>query len=98
MGLDEHLIVYFTLNYKSRPEIEKRLIEFLASLKYFMDYWPRAKTYAQLAGFYHSEKSYHAANVRKSGASAKSKSTGEVSRTLAPMRVNDGRMEELELR
>lgn len=55
MGLDEHLILYFTLLYKVRPLVEKRLIEFLASLKYFSETFQRAKQYAQLAGFWHNE-------------------------------------------
>ena len=46
MGMDEQLIVFFTQEYKERKVIEKRIIEFLASLKYFMDHWQRAKQYA----------------------------------------------------
>ncbi len=43
MGLDEHLIIFFNLLYKERPIAERRLLEFLASLKYFVDHWPRAR-------------------------------------------------------
>ena len=53
MGLDEHLICFFVQRYRTRDKIEKRIIEFLASLKYYMDYWLRAKQYATLAGFLH---------------------------------------------
>lgn len=89
MGMDEHLIVFFTLRYKVRPVIEKRIIEFLASLKYFMDSWHRAKQYAQLAGFLQTDEAY--GSVRKSGASS------EVNRVGIPMKLNEGRLDELEL-
>ena len=51
MGLDEHLIIFYALLYKERPVIERHLIEFLATLKYFVDHWQRAKHYALLSGF-----------------------------------------------
>ena len=43
MGMNEHLIIFFMWKYKMRPQVEKRIIEFLASLKYFVDHWLRAK-------------------------------------------------------
>ena len=43
MGMEEHLICYFSQKYRIRSQIEKRIIQFLASLKYFADHWPRAK-------------------------------------------------------
>lgn len=43
LGMNEHLILFFTNKYKIRPQVEKRIIEFLASLKYFVDHWLRAK-------------------------------------------------------
>ena len=46
MGMNEHLILFFMWKYKMRPQVEKRIIEFLASLKYFVDHWLRAKQYA----------------------------------------------------
>ena len=46
MGMNEHLIIFFMWKYKMRPQVEKRIIEFLASLKYFVDHWLRAKQYA----------------------------------------------------
>ena len=51
MGMDEHLVCFFVQKYRLRDKIERRIIEFLASLKYYMDYWLRAKQYATLAGF-----------------------------------------------
>lgn len=51
MGLDEHLICFFLNKYQTRQIVEKKIIEFLASLKYFVDHWGRAKQYANLAGF-----------------------------------------------
>lgn len=48
-----------SLQYKgTRQEIEKLLMEFLFSLKYYSTRWRRAHTYAQLVGFLHSDKSY----------------------------------------
>lgn len=81
--MNEHLILFFTNKYKVRPQVEKRIIEFLASLKYFVDHWQRAKQYASLTGFLQADESY----IRKSGTSD----------TRPPMRLNDGRMDELEI-
>lgn len=50
MSMEEHLIVFFTMRYRQRQQVERRIIEFLASLKYFVDYWQRAKQYALLVG------------------------------------------------
>ena len=63
--MEEHLILFFTQKYKIRPQIERRIIEFLASLKYFVDHWQRAKTYATLVGFLQADESF----MRKSGTS-----------------------------
>ena len=43
LGMDEHLICFFVQKYGVRSQIEKRIVEFLASLKYFTDHWLRAK-------------------------------------------------------
>ena len=51
LGLDEHLLCYFMMTYGERRLVEKQLIEFLASLKYYADHFPRAKLYAVLGGF-----------------------------------------------
>ena len=58
-------------------------MEFLASLKYFVDHWQRAKTYATLVGFLQADETY----MRKSGASDQ----------RPPQRMNDGKLDELEL-
>ena len=63
--------------------MERRIIEFLASLKYFVDYWQRAKQYALLVGLIQTDESY----VRKSGQSD----------SRPPKRINDGKLDELEL-
>jgi hypothetical protein len=39
MGLDEHLVIFFLSKYRTRQVAEQRLIEFLASLKYYADVW-----------------------------------------------------------
>ena len=83
LGMNEHLILFFTHKYKVRPQVEKRVIEFLASLKYFVDHWQRAKQYATLTGFLKADESY----IRKSGTSD----------TRPPMRLNDGKIDELEI-
>ena len=83
VGMNEHLILFFTNKYKVRSQVEKRIIEFLASLKYFIDHWQRAKQYAQLVGFLQADESF----MRKSGTSD----------TRPPGRINDGRMDELEI-
>ena len=83
LSLDEHLIVFFVQKYRTRPQIERRIIEFLASLKYFVDYWQRAKQYATLCGFLQADESY----IRKSGTSD----------TRPPQRLNDGKFDEVEI-
>lgn len=77
MSMEEHLIIFFTQKYRTRHQIERRIIEFLASLKYFVDFWQRAKQYATLVGFLQADESF----VRKSG----------TSETRPPMRLNDGK-------
>ena len=56
--MDEHLICFFAQRYKLRPQIERQIIEFLASLKYFVDHWQRAKQYAELAGFLQADEAF----------------------------------------
>ena len=85
MGLDEHLIIFYTLLYKERPVIERQLIEFLATLKYFLDHWQRARQYALLAGF-----------LQKS--MDRSSASGTSARVSRVNRFNDGRIDELEIR
>jgi len=46
MSLDEHLIIFMLEKNKSRVQTERELIDFLSSLKYYSDSWPRAKLYA----------------------------------------------------
>lgn len=83
MNMDEHLICFFLEKYLSRPVVEKKIIEFLATLKYFVDHFGRAKQYAVLCGFLQADESY----MRKSGTSD----------TRPPVRLNDGKLDELEI-
>lgn len=48
----EHLLLFMVETTKSRPEAELKLLEYLASLKYYADKWPRAKFYAQMCGLF----------------------------------------------
>ena len=51
LGLDEHLLCFFMMKCGERRLVERQLIEFLASLKYYADHFQRAKLYAVLGGF-----------------------------------------------
>ena len=85
MGLDEHLIIFYAMLYKDRPVIERHLIDFIATLKYFSDHWERARKYALLAGFL----------VRPFDTSVVSIAQAKVNRVN---RFNDNRFDELEIR
>jgi len=65
MTLDEHLIVYFVHRFDSnnvskqikgqtgtKDQIQTKLLEFIFNLKYYCTRWLRAKTYAEMLGFY----------------------------------------------
>ncbi len=49
--LEEYVLLYFLNKCKLRRLAEIKVIELLTSLKYYLAIWPRAKTFAQLAGF-----------------------------------------------
>lgn len=51
MNLDEYVMIYFLDKYKFRSLAELKLLEMLASLKYYWEMWPRAKTFALLTNF-----------------------------------------------
>ena len=65
MSLDEHLILFFVNDVYNVPksgvphmegtraEIERYLMQFLYSLKYYSTRWRRARLYAEMAGFLH---------------------------------------------
>lgn len=58
MGLDEHLMI-FMCKYgenSTRAEIERNLLSFVYSLRYYCQRWPRAKMFAQMLGFLREEK------------------------------------------
>ena len=84
MGMEEHMICFFIDKYKKRKEIECQIIEFMASLKYYAEIWPRAKLYAQIVGFYQVDDSYF--NKRHSG----------TTENRFPPRLNEGRIDETE--
>ena len=46
LSLDEHLLVFMMEKHQNRSDTERALVEFLASLKYYIDNWQRAKVYA----------------------------------------------------
>ena len=46
MSFDEHLLIYLFDKHRARNKVEKELLDFLASLKYYGDSWLRAKFYA----------------------------------------------------
>lgn len=85
LSLDEHLVVFMLHRHGSRAEAERALVAFLAALKYYMEMWPRAKTYAQMVGFLQMDDSYNPA--RRSLASD----------ARFPARLNDGAIEETEI-
>jgi hypothetical protein len=58
MPFDEHLCCFMLEKYKTRRLTEQKLVDFLSSLKYYKDAWPRAKMYSQLLGFLHTDESY----------------------------------------
>ena len=51
MNLDEYILLFFIDQYKVRRQAEYKLIEMLASLKYYWDLWPRARTFGLLTSF-----------------------------------------------
>ena len=83
LGMEEHLICYFAEKHIGRAAIERKIVEFLSALKYYADYWVRAKQYAQLVGFMQTEETFQ----RRSGASD----------TRPPQRLNDGKLDEVEI-
>jgi hypothetical protein len=60
LTLDEHLLLYQCdqggEKHSGREDNENRLMDFLYSLKYYCQRWPRAKMYARMLGFLHDEK------------------------------------------
>ena len=87
MSLDEHLIVFFVDKYKSDPRsvIEIHILEFLANVKYYSDYWKRARYFALMYGLLKADDSFM--SVRRSG----------TSETRFPQKLNDGKMNELDI-
>lgn len=87
LALEEHLIMFFMEKYRDqkRSRVEEHLLEFLATLKYYSDYWKRAKSFAVMYGFLKSEDSF---------LSGRRSCTSDARH---PQRLNDGRPGELEV-
>ena len=51
VNIEEYIMLYYLDKYKLRNKAEFKLIEMLASLKYYWDLWPRARTFALLTSF-----------------------------------------------
>ena len=85
VALEEHLILFFLEKHRDKPraQIEMQIVEFLATLKYYSDYWKRARTFAVLYGFMKGDDAFLV--TRRSGASD----------TRFPPKLNDGTVSEL---
>jgi hypothetical protein len=85
MTLEEHLLVFMLDKHKNRVATERAMVEFLASLKYYVDSWQRAKVYAQLLGIITNNETF--LDPRRNVTSEKK----------LPMRLNNGLQDETEL-
>lgn len=56
---EEYVLIFFLDKYKLRRLAEVKLIEMLTSLKYYVDIWPRAKSFAQLLNIVKPSKTKH---------------------------------------
>lgn len=85
VALEEHLILFFLEKHRDKPraQIEMQIVEFLATLKYYSDYWKRARSFAVLYGFMKGDDAFLV--TRRSGGSD----------TRFPPRLNDGTVSEL---
>jgi hypothetical protein len=52
---------------KSREEIGMKTIEFLLNLKYYAMKWDRAKTFAQVLGFFQEERNNYFTDMKNTG-------------------------------
>ena len=84
LSLDEHLLIFFVEKYKTenRSSIEMHILEFLANLKYYSDFWKRARTFSLIYGLLKADDSFLA--VRRSG----------TSENRFPQKLNDGKSNE----
>lgn len=87
LALEEHLICFFLDRHKdkSRDFIELSIIEFVAALKYYSEFWKRARIFAMMYGFLKVDDMY--LGGRRSGTSD----------TRFPRKLNDGRVGELDV-
>ena len=84
LTLDEHLLIFFVDKYKmeSRSSVEMHILEFLANLKYYSDFWKRARTFSLIYGFLKADDFF--LGVRRSG----------TSENRFPQKLNDGKYNE----
>ncbi|CDW81151.1 UNKNOWN [Stylonychia lemnae] len=62
---EEYVLIYFLDRFKLRRLAELKIIETLTSLKYYVDIWPRAKSFAQLMNIVKPSKSQNQSASRK---------------------------------
>jgi hypothetical protein len=58
ISLDEHLVIFLFDQHNTRSATEKALIDFLSSLRFYQESWPRARTYAQMLQFLQVDESF----------------------------------------
>ena len=46
VALNEHLIIYFVDKYRNRKKAEEKIVDLLINLRYYYEYWQRAKLFA----------------------------------------------------
>ena len=45
-SMNEHVIMFFVEKYKERQKAEERIVDLIINLRYYYDYWQRAKIFA----------------------------------------------------
>ena len=45
--LNEHVLMFFVDKYKRRPKAEERIVDLIINLRYYYDFWQRAKIFAR---------------------------------------------------
>lgn len=54
IGFDEYIVLYFIKMFNQKARSELKMLEFLSSLKYYSDKWPRAFLFAMVCNITHS--------------------------------------------
>lgn len=86
LALEEHLILFMIERHKDKPRdgVELALIEFLAALKYYSEFWKRARVFGMMYGFLKVDNAF--LGGRRSGTSD----------TRFPRKLNDGKIGEFD--